>query len=95
MYERYTEAFLNVMVETETDLGWFANRIYKVKDNNNLDLFLTKLPDNTYQDLVSGQIFESSIIADEEGFVKDGVIVYNDHEIGCQTATNGQVKKNR
>ena len=33
MYERYTEAFLNVMVETETDLGWFANRIYKVKDN--------------------------------------------------------------
>lgn len=93
MYERYTEAFLNVMVETETDLGWFANRIYKVKDNNNLDLFLTKLPDNTYQDLVSGQIFESSIITDEEGYIKDDVIVYNDHEIGCQTATNGQVKK--
>lgn len=93
----YTKALLNIEVEGKVALAYLGARIYRVGDGKDTRFIALNARDKkhkSYIDLTRNEkVDRDALFQDDEGTLKEGVIVYNDLSIGAQTCSNGQLKK--
>lgn len=88
----FCKALLNVEVEGERAIAHLNHEIYCVGEGIDTR-FISFDNKNRLVDLITGKKVDTDIVFDADGSVKDGVIVYNNSDIGAQTCSNGQLKK--
>ena len=91
--KRYSEAF--IYVEADKDyLDLYEDPIFKF-DFEGKEVFCRYLPQNgKFQNIMSGTVFGADLVIDENGDLRDGVIVYDASRAeDCTVTTPGNLKK--